>query len=408
MNIRLSILLFWVLFFPLLGYGQDISSIKYDAEYRNNSWAQNSLGLAYEKGEGVQKNPKLAFSWFEKAAKNGYVYAYYNLARHYEQGLSVAADKQKALYWYEKASSAHHSYSCLILGEWYLKGKNVEKNLYKAAAYFKDAAFGGQPMGKYFMGYCYAYGYGVRQDSVKALLWLDRAIEDKCYFAYNMKGAMYRDGLGVIKNEKMAVRQFLLGSSYDDPACQCDLAWCYLDGIGVVVDTLKAAAYYEKAANKGFAFGQRWMGYCYLEGMGVAKDTIQASYWLEKAADQNDEKSYEELMWLYGHIKKYSSLFQYAQKGSELNINSCLNHLAYCYAEGRGTKKDFKKAIETIDRAISLYPNDANLYDSKGEILWMKGSPKEARIQWGKVNSIDPNFYQENDSKLNQYILSEK
>lgn len=393
--------------FPLVCYCQNISTIKYNAESRNDSWSQNKLGLAYENGDGVEKNPKLAFSWFEKAANNGYRYAFYNLGRHYQYGLSVAADKNKALYWYEKAAAAHHAYSCLILGKWYLNGENVVKNEYKAAAYFKDAAFCGNDEGKYYMGCCYAYGYGVKQDSIRALLWLDRAIEDKYYFSYLMKGYMYQNGLSVNKDDETAVQYFLIGDSYNEAACQNSLAICYLEGKGVEPDTIKAIQFFEKSANNGNMYGQRNLAYKYKYGVGVTKDIQKAIYWFEKSAGHNDETSYEELINAFYQTKDFQSLFKWAMKGSDMNYKSCLNTLAYCYAKGEGTSVDFKKALLAIDRAISFYPQDPNMYDSKGEILWMKGSKKAAKEMWNKVNSVDSDFYKKHNSPLNKYITGE-
>ena len=191
MNTKLFLTNLVGLLFSLVCHSQNITTIRNNAENKNDSWSQNELGLAYEKGDGVEKNPKLAFKWFEKAAKNENRFAFYNMGRHYQYGLSVAIDINKALYWYEKAAAAHHAYSCLILGKWYLNGENVTKNYNKAAAYFKDAAFCGNDEGKYYMGYCYAYGYGVKQDSLRALIWLDRAIDDKFYFSYFITCARY-------------------------------------------------------------------------------------------------------------------------------------------------------------------------------------------------------------------------
>ncbi len=69
-------------------------------------------------------------------------------------------------------------------------------------------------------------------------------------------------------------------------------------------------------------------------------------------------------------------------------LTSCYNTKAYEYAEA----KDFFKAIETIDRAIALMPEEANYYDSKGEILLMKGDEQEALKMWQKVMELDPDF----------------
>ena len=64
------------------------------------------------------------------------------------------------------------------------------------------------------------------------------------------------------------------------------------------------------------------------------------------------------------------------------------NAKAYEYAKA----KDFTKAIETIDRAIELMPEDADYYDTKGEILLMNGDEQEAVKMWQKVLELDPDF----------------
>lgn len=65
-----------------------------------------------------------------------------------------------------------------------------------------------------------------------------------------------------------------------------------------------------------------------------------------------------------------------------------LNTQAYKYArEGK-----FDDAISTIEKAIEQQPNNANWYDSKGEILYMKGDIDGAKAMWEKVISVDPNY----------------
>ncbi len=64
------------------------------------------------------------------------------------------------------------------------------------------------------------------------------------------------------------------------------------------------------------------------------------------------------------------------------------NNLAYYYV----SQNDFVKALETIDHAIALMPKEANNYDTKGEILLMKGDEQEAVKMWQKVMELDPDF----------------
>ena len=58
-------------------------------------------------GIGVERNQTLAFILYKKAAKNGGLYgeAYFSLGVCYDFGLGVGKDPEKAAYWYEKATT---------------------------------------------------------------------------------------------------------------------------------------------------------------------------------------------------------------------------------------------------------------------------------------------------------------
>lgn len=60
-----------------------------------------------------------------------------------------------------------------------------------------------------------------------------------------------------------------------------------------------------------------------------------------------------------------------------------------CSSAGAGK---FNEALETIDKAIALMPDNADLYDSKGEIFLMQGKTQEALEMWKKVLELNPNF----------------
>lgn len=58
--------------------------------------------------------------------------------------------------------------------------------------------------------------------------------------------------------------------------------------------------------------------------------------------------------------------------------------------------KHFTDATEAIDRAIKLNPTNADLYDTKGEILLMQGKNEEALAVWKKVLELNKDFLKEN------------
>ena len=65
-----------------------------------------------------------------------------------------------------------------------------------------------------------------------------------------------------------------------------------------------------------------------------------------------------------------------------------LNELAYCYARTR----NFEKAFATMQRYITLLPNESNPQDTYAEILRMAGKFDDALVHYRASLKIDPNF----------------
>ena len=65
--------------------------------------AQYNLGVSYDYGEGVTKDPQEAVKWYRKAAEQGNADAQCNLGYCYEMGYGVAKNSQEAVKWYGKS-----------------------------------------------------------------------------------------------------------------------------------------------------------------------------------------------------------------------------------------------------------------------------------------------------------------
>ncbi len=74
------------------------------------------------------------------------------------------------------------------------------------------------------------------------------------------------------------------------------------------------------------------------------------------------------------------------------DVATTLNELAYTYMY----TADYVKALATIDEAIALAPEDADLYDSKGEILLAQGNDEGALAMWRKVLELNPDLLKDN------------
>lgn len=66
--------------------------------------AQNSLGVLYETGYGVEYHPQQALNWYKKSASNGDDQGMVNVARMLLDGDGIKPDHENAKFWLEKAS----------------------------------------------------------------------------------------------------------------------------------------------------------------------------------------------------------------------------------------------------------------------------------------------------------------
>ena len=68
-----------------------------------DSAAENSLGVYYQLGLGVEQNDMEAVKWFRLAANQSNGEAQFNLGEMYEQGRGVEQNLSIAISWYKKS-----------------------------------------------------------------------------------------------------------------------------------------------------------------------------------------------------------------------------------------------------------------------------------------------------------------
>ncbi len=98
-------------------------------------------------------------------------------------------------------------------------------------------------------------------------------------------------------------------------------------------------------------------------------------------------------------LQLFEDAYKLSPEESKPFLAAGYNSKAYEYANA----SNYGKALETIDRAIALIPGEANFYDSKGEILLMKGDEQGALKMWQKVQQLSPEFLQEYEGYSNLY-----
>lgn len=140
----MSKILCLVLLASTLAPGQnihDIARLKREAGHGNAN-SQFWLGVAYERGKGVNQDYKNALRWLAKSAKQGNADAQNMLGMMYEDGEGVPVDFARAARLY-RAACEHRpdrggaGQGCNHLAELYLDGHGVKQSRVEAYKYFK-------------------------------------------------------------------------------------------------------------------------------------------------------------------------------------------------------------------------------------------------------------------------------
>jgi len=102
--------------------------------------AQMVLGMAYLKGQGVERDPGIALQWIEKAADQGYADAQYALGAMYLAGRGALQSFPLAFQQFERAAQQNHPEAQYSLGVMYRNGQGVPVDKSKAYVWFNLAA----------------------------------------------------------------------------------------------------------------------------------------------------------------------------------------------------------------------------------------------------------------------------
>ncbi len=171
------------------------------------------LGRRYYNGShGLNKDLPMAFSYFMKAAEQGYPEAQCNVAWCYEVGDGVEEDLSQAYEWYLKSAQNNCSMAQYSLGWMYTNGVHVPRNQSKAIDWFVKAAEQGHGMAQYKLGMAYLDGVGVDQNDIIANHWLMLSADQGVVFAQYQLAENYYHGRGSKQDIIKAKQMWLLSA----------------------------------------------------------------------------------------------------------------------------------------------------------------------------------------------------
>ena len=100
---------------------------------------------------------------------------------------------------------------------------------------------------------------------------------------------MYQNGLGVVRNELLAMKWMVAAANQGFALAEHGLGFMYMDGDCVSKNGSKAVSWFTKAAEQGMAGSQTTLAMMYEMGNGVEKDIEQAKKWYRLAGFEEDE-----------------------------------------------------------------------------------------------------------------------
>jgi len=223
------------------------------------------------------------------------------------------------------------------------------------------------------IGYMLSQGLGVMKNEREAIKWYEKAaVKGDSDAQYNL-GSMYERGRGTKQDYQKAFEWYLRSAEQGNAFAQANLGSLYYNGNGVDVDYKKAAYWYEKSAEQGYSLAQNFLGFMYYNGLGVKKDLDKGYKWILKAAEQGLEVAQE---------NAYAIVYDAAKND---NIGA-MHNLAYMCLNGWSGRKDPNSCIEILEIAAErgFAPSVSALAKIYKEGLYGISADQRKALYWGE------------------------
>jgi len=240
--------------------------------------AQVLLSQAYETGEGVEKDKKLAVLWAKKASEEGSRWADFNLAMMYLDRTWQCSDPKEALRLFKK-SSVEIPNGRTALGAMYMYGIGVRKNYKKAFKHFSIGATSGCGLSYFYMAQLVDWGVVGDRNIAKVINYFQRSADLGEAAALVELGKIYQNDTDIEKHPMLA-RYYLRKAVWkDDDAAKAVLAYVYYKEPTGLDEEKTAFDLAVQLAQKNIYSGQRLLSKFYEEGFGTLTDPKESEFW---------------------------------------------------------------------------------------------------------------------------------
>jgi TPR repeat protein len=245
-----------------------------------------ALGTMYQMGRGgVPLDVGRAFQLYQAACQRNSMRACMFVGIFYNAGAGVSRDPVQAANINRRACDGGWLMGCNNLGLMMQSGTGTAQDLPAAAGLYRKACDGGSMFACTNLSLLYANGAGVAKDAAQAVNLMQKACGGGDMGACNYLGFAYANGKLVDQNGPQAIMFYRRVCTSGDPHGCNGLGILYDKGQGVPSDPAQAATYYKQACDLGGNGGCTNLGYLYANGRGVEKDLAKAKSLYRTACD---------------------------------------------------------------------------------------------------------------------------
>ena len=324
------------------------------------------LGLAYERGDSLDRDISKAIYYYSRAAKNNHKESMFSLGLLYYDGEYIQKDISKAIYYFSLAANQNEPISQSILGSIYYEGEYVKRDVNKAIHYYSLASQN-DPEALFNLGLIYYKGEYIQRDINKAIHYFTLAANNNCKGATNFLGSIYYEGEYVKRDVNKALHYYSLASK-NDPKALFNLGVIYYKGEYIQKDINKAIHYFTLAANNNYKEAQFILGVFYYDGEIIKKNANMSIRYFMLSAGNGFIDSHFALGVIYSQgiyvQRNIDEAIHYYNNGSNRNDGYSKNNLGIIYKYyqyKRDPVEYFEEASRQKDDYLSMY-NLAHIY----------------------------------------------
>ena len=256
-----------------------------------------------------------------------------------------------------------------------------------ALRWYRFAGGRGHSAAMHRLADCYRQGFGVPRDPRQAVRLYEKAAELGDHDSRFLLGICLEQGIGTEQDAQGAVRLYEKAAGAGHAPAMNNLGGCYERGFGVERDQLTAVDWYTRAAKLGQPEAVYRLGRCAESGMGVRRDPDRAAeLYLEAAAAGNPYAVYRLGLFadheLSEKVRPTNGTRLY-EEAALAGVPEAAYAMGLCARSGRGTRREPGDAFRwfslgadksaqhiqcTFEKACCLFDGEGTVRDRRAAV----------------------------------------